>query len=325
MKLTLLLLALTTGAAFAATEENITTNLPATSGGSLVVDVDFGNIEVTTNSTDDVAIHVWRKISWGSAEKEKKYLSDNSVVIGQEGNTVTVRSRPKVKEKSGWFGGFGKQNEAKYTIQVPARFNARPNTSGGDIVVSNLTGEVKADTSGGELRFVQLHGTLNGGTSGGNIHAAGCDGPIKLRTSGGDIQVIDGAGSLEGGTSGGDITVRTFLGAASVHTSGGSLKIENVAGQIEGGTSGGSVLAVLVSPLPGKVSLGTSGGDVTVKVPKDAAFNLNAETSGGDVRCDLPVTVQGKLKSDRIQGPVNGGGPELKLRTSGGNIHVKKM
>jgi DUF4097 and DUF4098 domain-containing protein YvlB len=71
--------------------------------------------------------------------------------------------------------------------------------------------------------------------------------------------------------------------------------------------------------------LSTSGGEVKVKVPAEAAFNLDVETSGGDVRCDLPVTVQGKLESNRINGVVNGGGPVLKLGTSGGDIHVLKL
>jgi hypothetical protein len=62
-----------------------------------------------------------------------------------------------------------------------------------------------------------------------------------------------------------------------------------------------------------------------VKVPASAAFNLDAETSGGGVRCDLPVDAHGKPKSDEIKGAINGGGPLLKLESSGGGIHVQKL
>jgi DUF4097 and DUF4098 domain-containing protein YvlB len=325
MKLTLLVMALTSCAALAATEEQTNKTFQATPGGTLVVDVDFGSIDVSINSTDAVAIQVWRKVTRGSAEKEQKYLSENPVVFVQEGNTITVRSHPTVKEKFHWFGGSQNRNEAKYTIQVPARFNARLDTSGGSIAASNLTGEVKGDTSGGGLRFAQLHGPLNGDTSGGGIHVTDCEGPIKIHTSGGGIKVTGGSGSLDGDTSGGDIAVKTFKGPISMHTSGGGITIENVAGKVEGDTSGGSILAVLLSPLPGDVNLSTSGGGVKVKVSAETAFNLDAEASGGGVRCDLPVTVQGKLESDRMKGPVNGGGPILKLETSGGGIHVQKL
>jgi len=325
MKLTLFALALTSCAALAATEEQTNRTFQVTPGGTLVVDVDFGSIDVGTNSTDAITVNVWRKVIRGSAQKEQKFLADNPVVFLQDGNTVTIRSHPQAKEKFHWFGGFKNSNEAKYRIQIPAQFNGRLNTSGGDIVASNLTGEVKADTSGGDLRFAGLHGTLKGDTSGGDIHVADNEGQVTIHTSGGDIKVTGGNGSLRGETSGGDITVKTFKGSADMHTSGGSMTFENIAGSVKGDTSGGSILAVLLAPLPGDVTLSTSGGEVTVKVPADAAFNLDAETSGGGVRCDLPVTVQGKLESDRVKGPVNGGGPELKLRTSGGDIHVKKL
>ena len=325
MKLSLLLLTLTSCAALAATEEQTNKTFQVPPGGKLVVDVDFGSIDVTTNSTDAVAVSVWRKVTRSSAEDEQKYLSENPVVFVQDGNTVTVRAHSKDKEKFHWFNGSQNRNEAKYTIQVPAQFNAQLNTSGGGIAASDVTGEVKADTSGGELRFTRLHGPLNGDTSGGSIHVTDCEGPIKIDTSGGGIEVTGGSGTLNGDTSGGSITVKNFKGPASVDTSGGGITIENVAGKIKGDTSGGSIHAVLLSPVPGDVSLSTSGGGVTVKVPADAAFNLDAEASGGGVHCDLPVTVQGKREHDELKGPVNGGGPVVHLETSGGGVHVEKL
>ena len=325
MKLTLFLLALTSCAALAVTEEQTNKTFQVSPGGTLVVDVDFGSIDVShqlhrRRHRQRVAeSHPWQR--GGGA----KIPLRNPVVFVQEGNTVTVRSRLTVKEKFHWFGGFRNRNEAKYTIRVPARFSARLNTSGGGIAASDLTGEVKANTSGGGLRFARLHGPLNGDTSGGGIHVTDCEGTIKVDTSGGGIEVTGGSGSLDGDTSGGSITVKNFKGPASVSTSGGSITIENVAGKVKGGTSGGSIHAALLSPVPDDVSLSTSGGRVTVNVPADAAFNLDAESSGGGVHCDLPVTVQGQQEHNRLKGPVNGGGPVLRLETSGGGVHVQQL
>jgi DUF4097 and DUF4098 domain-containing protein YvlB len=325
MKLTLFLLALTSCAALAVTEEQTNQTFRVTPGGTLIVDVDFGSIDVATNATDAVAVSVWRKVTRGSAAEEQQFLSDNPVVFVQEGNTVTVRSHAKVREMFHWFSGFRNRSEATYTVQVPARFDARLNTAGGGIAARDVTGEVKANTSGGGLRFERLHGPLNGDTSGGGIRVTDCEGPIKIHTSGGGIEVAGGSGSLDGDTSGGSVTVETFRGSVSVGTSGGGITIENVAGRVRGDTSGGSIHAALLSPVPGEVSLSTSGGGVTVRVPADAAFNLDAETSGGGVHCDLPVTVQGKLEHNRIKGTVNGGGPVVRLETSGGGIQVQKQ
>jgi DUF4097 and DUF4098 domain-containing protein YvlB len=324
MKLTAILLALTSCAAFAATEEQLNKKFEVAPGGTIVVDVDFGAIDIATNSGSEVTVDVWRKITRKSKAEEEEFLQSHPVSFAQDGNAVTVRCRHQ-EEKSRWFKwGGGNRNEGKYTVAVPAQFNAKLNTSGGPIAVSDLTGSVKADTSGGGLKFTRLHGPLDGDTSGGGIRATDCEGEIKIDTSGGGIEVAGGGGSLHGETSGGGVTVKNFRGPASVETSGGGITLENIGGTVHGETSGGPINAVLPSPIPGDVKLETSGGGVTVKVPADAAFNLDAETSGGSVTCDLPITIQGKKEHGELKGAVNGGGPTVKLESSGGGIHVKK-
>ncbi|MEO7598356.1 MAG: hypothetical protein ABIV50_05460, partial [Opitutus sp.] len=75
----------------------------------------------------------------------------------------------------------------------------------------------------------------------------------------------------------------------------------------------------------GDCVLDTSGGNVKAKVARTAAFDLDASTSGGDVRADgLTITIEkGGVGRSRLSGKVNGGGPTLKLRSSGGDIVVE--
>jgi DUF4097 and DUF4098 domain-containing protein YvlB len=82
---------------------------------------------------------------------------------------------------------------------------------------------------------------------------------------------------------------------------------------------------MLTSELSGAVKLSTGGGSITVSVPATAAFDVDAKTGGGRVSTDLPVSVVGKLEPSRLQGPVNGGGKSVQLRTGGGSIHLKKL
>jgi hypothetical protein len=326
MRLATALSVLAAGSALAATEEQIHTNFTAAAGGSIVVDVDFGSIEVTTNAAPVVSVDVWRKITRKTQAKEKQFLADNPVTFTQEQNTVTIRSKHR-EGMTGWlesFSGRRNRNEAKYVLHVPPQFNARLGTSGGGIVVSDLAGKINADTSGGALWFARVQGPLQGDTSGGGIQVSECEGTISMNTSGGGIDVSSGAGSFKGETSGGPIAVRAFKGPVAVDTSGGGITVENVTGKVLGSTSGGSIEAVLPLPVAQDVRLTTSGGGITVRVPPTAAFNLDAETTGGSVRCELAVTVQGTVKLDRLKGPVNGGGPTIYLETSGGDVRVQK-
>lgn len=325
MKLTPILILIASSVILSAeTEETVSKRLPAQPGGKLVVDVDFGSIEVSPNANNEVTIDVVRKVRRKSKADEEQFLADRPVTISQDGNTITVLARPKSKPSSfTWFGS--QKNEGKYVITVPASFHAQLKTAGGGISANDLTGDLKANTSGGGLKFSGIRGSLNGQTSGGGIRLSDCHGPLSIHTSGGGIQVNGGSGSLKGGSSGGSVSVKNFKGPADVETSGGGITIENVTGKVSGSTSGGSISARFDAPISEEVSLETSGGGVTVRVTDNSAFDLDASTSGGGVSSDLPVTVTGKPSRNHLKGPVNGGGKPVILRTSGGSIHVKKV
>jgi hypothetical protein len=322
MKQTLILLLASALLAYGETEEHLQNRFPAQPEGNLVVDVDFGSIEITTNGSNEVTVDVVRKVSRSSKADEEAFLQDHKVTFSQDANTITVSSRAKTKNNN--WGHGNRRTDAKYTISVPGPFNAQLKTAGGSVKVKDLTGDLKAETSGGGFDFERLRGPLNATTSGGGIHMVGCEGAMRVRTSGGAIDVAQGSGSVDAETSGGPVTVKNFHGPAHVHSSGGGLTLENVSGKVSGSTSGGSISARFSSPLSEEVKLETSGGGVTVRVPDSSAFDLDASTSGGSVASDLPVSVTGKANHRHLKGPVNGGGKPVFLRTSGGSIHIQK-
>ena len=108
-------------------------------------------------------------------------------------------------------------------------------------------------------------------------------------------------------------------------TSGGGIKIESAEVQLRAHTSGGGIRAGINGSLRDECSLSTSGGSVRVSVDKAAAFRLDASTSGGDVDAEgLTLTLEKASRGrGRLAGAVNGGGPLLKLRASGGSISVR--
>jgi hypothetical protein len=320
---TLLLLLISAVAAPASTEERLSHSFSVQPGGTIILEVDFGAISISTNANNEVAVDVWRKIGRRKKADEEAYLREHPVTFTQDGNTVTIRSRGKSGRS--WSVSGRNLNDAKYTISVPARFSARLKTGGGGVAVADLTGDVRAETGGGGLDFARLHGPVVGETGGGGVKAAACEGTLKLHTGGGGLEVTGGGGSLEGLAGGGPVTVKEFQGPVRARTGGGGLRIEKVDGSVEASTGGGSVTAVLGSEVPNPVKLSTGGGGIAVDVPAHAAFNLDAQTGGGSVSTELPVTVTGKLEPGRLRGPVNGGGKTVELRSGGGSIHLNKL
>ena len=226
MKSSLILLLVSSLAALAATEEQINKRFTVQSGEKLVVEVDFGSIDVTTNASSEVVADVWRKVSRGSKKAEEEFLVDRPVTITQDGTVVTIRSRGKPGQ--GWSGRGRNQNEGRYTLSVPSQFSVHLKTAGGGITVKDLAGDVRANTSGGGLEFARLRGPLDGHTSGGGIRAIDCRGTLKIHTSGGGINVAGGSGTLDGETSGGPVAVKDFGGNARVRSSGGGIHVKKL-------------------------------------------------------------------------------------------------
>jgi hypothetical protein len=69
--------------------------------------------------------------------------------------------------------------------------------------------------------------------------------------------------------------------------------------------------------------LSTSGGSINVELASSLRVDVDAETSGGGVSTDFPV-VMGDSDRRRLRTAINGGGPLLHLRTSGGGIRIHK-
>ena len=306
--------------ASAATEENISRQLDVTPGGKLVVDVDFGTINVTAGTDDKVVIEAFRKIDFRDEAKEKEYFAAAPVVISQEGNVVTIRTH-HTKSKGFWSLGHSEM-DGRYTIRVPKRFETDLHTEGGNVSADGITGNATVKTSGGKLAFKHLEGTLDGDTSGGSIEVEDCRGPIKIDTSGGDITVADGTGTLEAKTSGGRIDVRNFSGDTEVRTSGGNLSLERITGKIIGKTSGGSIRASITDAVVGDVKLQTSAGNIDLSLPATATVDVDASTSVGEIFSHLPLETS-DVDKEHLRGKLNGGGKSVKLETSAGNITLK--
>jgi hypothetical protein len=306
--------------ASAASEQNINQQKDAAPGGKLVVDVDFGTINVVTGSDDKVVIEAYRKIDFGDEAKEKEYFAAAPVAISQDGNIVTVRARC-TKPKQLWNSGHSEM-DGRYTIRIPTRFGTDLHTEGGDVTAAEITGNTTVKTSGGKLVFKHLEGTLTAHTNGGSINVEDGRGPIQIETSGGDIVIADGTGTLDAKTSGGRIDVRNFSGDAEVRTSGGNLSLQRVAGKMTGKTSSGSIRASITDAVLGNVRLETSAGNIDFSLPVTATVDIDASTSVGEVSSRLPLETA-NVGRDHLRGKLNGGGKSVELKTSVGNITIE--
>jgi len=298
------------------TSKTISRTFDVGDGGTIRLNADVGDVHVTSGGSGKVTIEIIRRA------RNAEDLNRNEVTFSQSGSDVTVRSRYE-NERHGWFNWNEHGIDIDYNIRIPARYNVDLHTSGGDIEGGNVGGNADVNTSGGDVKLTRVGGNLRAHTSGGDISLDSATGTANLNTSGGDIEIREAGSNVEAKTSGGSIEIHRAGGTVMARTSGGSIRIDDATDTVDAQTSGGSITAHFSRQPRGDSRLATSGGGVTVELAPSIGAELDARASGGGVRADVPVTVQGKQDDDSLVGRINGGGPRLVLRTSGGGITVR--
>ena len=279
-------------------------------GGTLTIDADVGDLEITAGSGNSVTVDVTQ------SSRSTRFMD---ITADQTQNDVIVRGKFEGKRWGNW------NSDAKFVVSVPSRYNLDLATSGGEIRVGDLQGLAKVKTSGGGIRLGKIQGLVTAYTSGGDITLGGSEAAVDLRTSGGEIEIGNVAGNIQAKTSGGSIRVERAGGDVYLRSSGGGLDIGEAGGTVDAQTSGGSIKAKLAAQPKADSKLSTSGGGITVSIAPNVAVELDAHTSGGDVSTDVPITIQGRQDESSIAGKINGGGPKLMLRSSGGDIRIRKL
>jgi DUF4097 and DUF4098 domain-containing protein YvlB len=143
-------------------------------------------------------------------------------------------------------------------------------------------------------------------------------GTVDARTSGGHIEIRDFSGQMDARTSGGHIEAENAEGRINLRTSGGHISLRDLSGSVEASTSGGSIEADL-NNIEDFVDLRTSGGHINISVPDGIALNLDLK--GNRVSTKLS-NFTGEVERDEVHGSINGGGPKLTARTSGGSVRI---
>lgn len=277
-------------------EDTIKETFSTTGAGILTLQLQSSSVEIDSNEGSELSVEIHRTMKRCDLVDFQKELAKVDLTFEQNGNDIRCLLKYENKP-GGWslFSGSKNRLNLRIVVKTPREYDINTHTSDG-----------KAHTSGG------------------GIQAKDCDGNADMRTSGGSINADNVGGNLVARTSGGNVAVKDISGNADVSTSGGSITLGRVGGNLEASTSGGSIRASIVGQPTKNCTLKTSGGSIVLAVDSKANLEIDASTSGGGVSSQLSLA---PLKTQRssIKGRLNEGGPLLKARTSGGNIHIHSI
>jgi DUF4097 and DUF4098 domain-containing protein YvlB len=301
-----------------------------TSGGNITVEgVESGaRMEVFINYNNN------RGSKFTAAELQNKLQQEYEFKIETNNNQLTAIAKPISRNGNWWKNGL----TISFRIYAPKTVASRLSTSGGNIVLKNLSsGDQDFTTSGGNLVIEHTGGKLSGvtsggnievkyagndmdlSTSGGNIKAEQCKGKMRLTTSGGNLSLNALQGDINATTSGGDVRGENITGDLSAHTSGGDIDLRQLSGALESSTSGGDI-SVAFSALGKFVKINNSGGNISLLMPAGSGIKMNLRAD--HISTSTLTNFQGDVEDHQVKGTINGGGVPVDVYTSSGRINL---
>lgn len=308
--------------------ETIRNVVSETSGGNIMVSAtsEAAKVEVFVNANGN------RRNALSNDEIKTRIEADYEVNVSVNNGELTATAKLKHRMKD-WKNSLS----ISFKIYVPENVSTKLSTSGGNIVLTGISGNQDFSTSGGNLELDKLSGKIKGRTSGGNISIKNCKDELNLSTSGGNIYAQNSSGNINVATSGGSIQLSNLGGKIKAGTSGGNVDGESISGDLAASTSGGNVS---LQKMNCTLKASTSGGNIDVYVNTAGKF-ISIHNSAGKVRLRLPkkagmdlkmnamkISTEhldnfiGKNEKDEISGTVNGGGIPVTVDAGSGKIDL---
>ena len=262
--------------------------------------------------TDEDRIYVRGSVPNVDLETARSLFNRKGISTHQSNGRLHLFGDPLSETVEDWRWRLEHPTTVHLDVRLPPEMAVRAQTPGGAVHASGLTGSLDVTVMGGSAHLEQLGG------------------PIQVRGTGGPLTVQESSGSqLDLQWSAGEVTLKHLEDASTtlqaraalttVHDTRGpldltvhaaSLALREVDGPCTARVLGGE-LTYLGAPTH-DTSLTAVGGALRTKLPPAHAAALTL--TGAQVRLDDAFSFTGDQTPRRIEGALNGGGPQLRLR-----------
>jgi DUF4097 and DUF4098 domain-containing protein YvlB len=277
-----------------------------------------GDIRVTGVSGSEIKVDATKRVRHRDPEAAKRLLDALRVDMNNFNGRVEVRTIYPRRGQSGVMSGNNISASVDYVISVPVGTMVALKSISGDISVTNVKGEVRAETVSGDVSISATPNVSIAKTISGNVTARdiGTQTTLVLSTISGTVL---GTGlrvrALEAGSVSGDVRL---IGSEVER-----LEARSVSGNIE-----------FDAPLArgGRYEFTSHSGNVRILLSGNTGFELDADTFSGSVRSDVPVTLgsvgrtdQNRRGSNRaIRGSYGDASAFLSVRSHSGSVVIAK-
>ncbi len=273
-----------------------------------------GDVRVTGGGTE-IKVEATKRVRHRDPAEAKRLLNDLRVEMNNFNGRVEVRT-VYPRRSSGRDRGISASVD--YTITVPPGATVSVHSISGDIAVSGVRGEVRAETISGDVNVDRATNLALAKTVSGDVTARDVGGAATMVLS-----------TVSGTVIGSDLKVRSLVAGSvsgSVRLSG--TEIERVeAKSVSGNIDFDGPLA-----RAGRYEFSSHSGNVRVVIAGSTGFELDADTFSGSVRSEVPITLRTMGRDDRrrgtsnraIRGSFGDASALLSIRSHSGSVVIAK-
>lgn len=255
------------------TEQTERVSQTFTTSGPAALDLSnvAGRIEVTGGTGSAIRIDAVKRVRHQDGDEARRLLAALRIEMTQVGNRLEVRTEYPRGERR--FSG-----QVDYTVSVPANAAVAIKSISGDVTLTGITGETRADSVSGDVVVTRCPQLASARAVSGDVRVTGVasDAALSLGSVSGSVVARDvKVRSLEAGVVSGNVEI-TGVTAERVQA-------KTVSGTIE---FGGRLAS------GGRYEFNAHSGDVRLALTGETGFELTADSFSGGIRSDFPLTLR---------------------------------
>lgn len=327
---------------------------PIKPGAPVMISLERGDITVHPGTSPEIQVTVHKTAEASNDREAAEQAKQVSVSIAPASGGIAVQSQMRNE------GGSGVRVDLE--VLVPPQCSVTARTNHGNILISDMTGKINAASQNGDLEIHNAGSDVAAEMHGGDARVIGVHGNLRLTGNGKEIELADVAGdaSLEGDfygpirvrnvaktthltssktdltvvqlsgrmeTDSGRLEISDVPGSVSVITKDKDVALDNIGGRIHIEDQNGDIDVRFEQPPHEEVSIANNSGEVDLSLPEKASFEIAAASKSGEINSDFDdpalKVVQGDDNS-RLDGKLGTHGPQIRINTSYGTIHLRK-
>ena len=277
--------------------------------GRLRVETLYGNITIERGGGDAVQVRAVKRVRNVSEAEARRIMPGIAVVVVARGSFVDVRTENR--SRGNW------QGQVDYTISVPPSTQLVLESRSGNISITGVEGEIRAETFSG------------------NVTATDVKRARELKSLSGNVTIADSEGEdFSGETHSGNVIARNLKGGmVALHTTSGNVRVTDIeAARASLETLSGTLEYLGRFARGGRYDMKSHSGNIRVVPAEAGPFQVEANTFSGNVRSDYPVMLTSfgpgrrnfNPPPSQAEAPLDGNSTVLSLRSFSGNILITK-